>query len=107
MSSSSDRSSSSTTTTSGAGVAGATLFSSICTTIACVPTPLPLVSAFINDDAGAELAQTLSVAALLAVDPTKSNKKSKAKSVPSRAQAHTRRSLPIHRSTASTFDDDG
>ena len=65
-----------------------------------MPTPLPLVSAFINDDAGAELAQTLSVAALLAVDPTKSNKKSKAKSVPSRAQANTRRSVPIHRPTA-------
>ena len=42
-----------------------------------MPTPLPLVLAFTDDDAGAELAHTLSVATLLALDPTKSNKKTK------------------------------
>jgi len=34
-----------------------------------LPTPLPLVSTFTDDDAGVELAATLSVAALSDLDP--------------------------------------
>jgi len=47
-----------------------------------LPTPLPLVSTFTDDDAGVELAATLSVAAFFRLGSYQEQQQKKAKSVP-------------------------